>query len=114
MLSGTPALISRTANPHSPAGVYQVLDGLGSADRQMAQRLYEAVDRLDDDRKHVVHLHYYQGLSIRQTAKVLNVATSTVKYRLREVLKILRIKLDVQKTGARPEQTIPIAEGESL
>ena len=29
----------------------------------------------------------------RETAKVLNVATSTVKYRLREVLKILKTKV---------------------
>ncbi len=83
-------------------------------ERQLAQRLYQAVDRLDEDRKHVVHLHYYQGLSIRQTAKVLNIATSTVKYRLREVFKILRVKLDVRETGLEQKQTIPIAKGDSL
>jgi len=84
------------------------------AERQLALRLYEAVDQLDEDRKHVVHLHYYQGLSIRETAKVLNVATSTVKYRLREVFKVLRIKLGVQETGFEQKQTIPITKGESL
>jgi len=65
------------------------------AERQLAQRLYQAVDQLDDDKKHAVHLHYYQGLSIRETAKVLDVATSTVKYRLREVFKILKTKISV-------------------
>jgi RNA polymerase sigma-70 factor (ECF subfamily) len=84
------------------------------ADRQLAQRLYETVDQLDYDKKHVVHLHYYQGLSIRETAKVLGIATSTVKYRLREVFKILRIKLGVRETSTQQEQTIPIAKGESL
>jgi len=69
------------------------------AERQLAQRLYEAVEDLDEDKKHVVHLHYYQGLSIRETAKVLDVATSTVKYRLREVFKALRAKLGVRETG---------------
>jgi len=63
------------------------------AELQLAQRMYEAVDQLDEDKKHIVHLHYYQGLSIRETAKVLNIATSTVKYRLREVFKILKQKL---------------------
>ena len=48
------------------------------AERQLALRLYETVDQLDDDKRHVVHLHYYQGLSIRETAKVLGIATSTV------------------------------------
>jgi len=67
------------------------------AERQLAQRLYEAVDKLDEDKKHVVHLHYYQGLSIRETAKVLDIATSTVKYRLREVMKILKDKLIVEE-----------------
>ena len=83
-------------------------------ERQLAQRLYEAVDRLDEDRKHVVHLHHYQGLSIRETAKVLNIATSTVKYRLREVFKALRAKLGVRETGLKQKQKIPIAKGESL
>ncbi len=84
------------------------------AERQLAQRLYQAVGRLDEDKKHVVHLHYYQGLSIRETAKVLDIATSTVKYRLREVFKALRIKLGVRETGTQQRQTIPIAKGESL
>jgi RNA polymerase sigma-70 factor (ECF subfamily) len=84
-----------------------------AADRQMAQRLYEAVDQLDDDKKHVVHLHYYQQLSIRQTAKVLNVATSTVKYRLREVLSILRVRLGVEENEPDQARTIPIANGET-
>lgn len=84
------------------------------AERQLAQRLYEAVGRLDEDKKHVVHLHYYQGLSIRETAKVLDIATSTVKYRLREVFKALRVKLGVRETGTQQRQTIPIAKGELL
>jgi len=83
------------------------------AERQLAMRLYEAVDKLDEDKKHVVHLHYYQGLSLRETAKVLNIATSTVKYRLREVLKNLRIKLGGE-TEFEQKQTIPIAKGESI
>jgi len=84
------------------------------AEHQLAQRIYEMVDQFDEDKKHVVHLHYYQGLSIRETAKVLDIATSTVKYRLREVFKALRAKLGVRETGFEQKQTIPIAKGESL
>lgn len=83
------------------------------ADRQMAQRLYEAVDHLDDDKRHVVHLHYYQQLSIRQTAKVLNVAVSTVKYRRREVLRILRVRLGVEENEANVARAIPVVKGET-
>ena len=84
------------------------------AQRQLSRQLYEAVDRLDEDKKQTVHLHYYQGLSIRETAKVMGVATSTVKYRLREVFKILRIKLGVRRSAHEQKQTIPIAQGERI
>jgi len=84
-----------------------------AADRQMAQRLYEAVDQLDDDQKHVVHLHYYQQLSIRQTARVLNVATSTIKYRLREALGILRTTLRVGEHEPDVARATPVAKGET-
>ncbi len=87
---------------------------INTAERQLVQRIYQMVDQFDEDKKHVVHLHYYQGLSIRETAKVLNIATSTVKYRLREVFKALRAKLGVRETGFEQKQTIPIAKGESL
>jgi RNA polymerase sigma-70 factor (ECF subfamily) len=81
------------------------------AERQMALRLYEVVDELDEDKKHVVHLHYYQGLSLRETAKVLDIATSTIKNRLRGVFKALRAKFDVQETIFEQKQTIPITKG---
>jgi len=84
------------------------------AERQLAQRLYQAVDRLDEDKKHVVHLHYYQGLSIRETAKVLNIATSTVKYRLREVFKVLRAKIALEKNTCEQEETFLIRKGELI
>ena len=84
------------------------------AERQLARRLYETVDQLDEDKRNIVHLHYYQGLSIRETAKVLGIATSTVKYRLREVLRILRVKVGVEENELNLEQTIPIVKGESI
>ena len=63
------------------------------AEQDMARRLYELVEDLDEDKRQVVHLHYYEVLSLKQTALVLDIATSTVKYRLREALKVLRTQL---------------------
>lgn len=63
-----------------------------AAERDLARQLYRCVDELDEDRKQAVHLHYYQGLSLQETADVLGIATSTVKYRLREALDRLRAK----------------------
>jgi RNA polymerase sigma-70 factor (ECF subfamily) len=84
------------------------------AECQLAQRLYHAVEQLDEDKKHVVHLHYYQGLSIREIAKVLDIATSTVKYRLREVMKILRKKMCVEENENLQKKTISIAKGKVI
>ena len=83
------------------------------AERQLAQQLYETVDKLDGGKRDVVYLHYYQGLSIRETAKVLSVATSTVKYRLREVFKILRNKLDTEENEI-DKRLFPVPKGERI
>ena len=65
-----------------------------AAGRHLAERVYALVDRLDEGKKQVVHLHYYQGLSLRDTAYALNIAASTVKYRVREALRFLRSHVD--------------------
>lgn len=63
-----------------------------AAERDLAMRLFALVAQLDADKQEVIHLHYYQGLSLKETAEVLGVAASTVKYRLREALDFLRSK----------------------
>jgi RNA polymerase sigma-70 factor (ECF subfamily) len=63
-----------------------------TAERELANRLYALVEQLEDSSRETVHLHYYQGLSISETAEVLNVATSTVKYRLREALNFMKAR----------------------
>ncbi len=65
-----------------------------AAERDAAVRLYALVAQLDDEKKEAVHLHYYQGLSLSETAEVLGVAASTVKYRLREALEFLRTRCE--------------------
>jgi RNA polymerase sigma-70 factor (ECF subfamily) len=61
-----------------------------AAEREMAHQLYRWVDELEDDKKQTVHLHYYQNLTLNETAEALGVAASTVKYRLREAVDFLR------------------------
>lgn len=50
-----------------------------------------AIDRLADDLKEVVHLHYYQGLTYDEIAKVIGVHPDTVKRM------IARAKVALQK-----------------
>lgn len=74
--------------------------GLGpdraAAAADLAAAVYAAVDGLDADLRETVHLHYYQGLTLEQTAGVLGVASSTVKYRLRQALDRLQERLVVR------------------
>lgn len=64
-----------------------------AADRDSAHQLYSAVEELEEDHRLAIHLHYYQGLTLEDTAATLNVATSTVKYRLRQALNKLEAAL---------------------
>ena len=59
----------------------------------MAATLYASVDELEPDLRHSVQLHYYQGLTLQETADAMGVASSTVKYRLRQALAELQRKL---------------------
>ena len=73
-----------------------------TAEREMAHQLYRWVDELDEEKKQTVHLHYYQNLTLNETAKALGVATSTVKYRLREALDFLRRRsVEMERTERR-------------
>ena len=64
-----------------------------AAERDLALRLYALVERLEEEARQVLHLHYYQELSIAETAEVLGVSGSTVKYRLRAALEQLRSRM---------------------
>lgn len=76
------------------------------AERDLATRLYRLVDTLDDDTRELIHLHYYQQLSIREVSEALNIATSTVKYRLRQALDFLRTRaVEPQLQTINPGQT---------
>ena len=65
-----------------------------AAQRDIAAHVFGLVEKLDDEARETVHLHYYQGLTLDQTAEVLSVAVSTMKYRLRRALEVLRERVD--------------------
>lgn len=61
-----------------------------AAEAERAARLYAIVDELDENARQAIHLHYYQDLTLRETAEILNIPTSTLKYRLRGALDAIR------------------------
>jgi RNA polymerase sigma-70 factor, ECF subfamily len=71
-----------------------------AVERDSAHRLYTAVEQLGEEQREVIHLHYYQGLTIQETADALAIATSTVKYRLRNALDLLQSRLAEPKIHA--------------
>jgi RNA polymerase sigma-70 factor (ECF subfamily) len=77
-----------------------------AAERDLAVRLYRLVDQLRPEVRDTVHLHYYQGLSILETSEALEVATSTVKYRLREALSFLRGRMGEADGAAVPRVSV--------
>jgi RNA polymerase sigma-70 factor (ECF subfamily) len=64
----------------------------------LAKVLYASVDRLEPEIRDCIHLHYYQGLTLQETADAMEVAASTVKYRLRQAL----VRLQKSFTTGRP------------
>jgi len=63
------------------------------ASADLAATIFAMVDNLESDLRDTVHLHYYQELTLQETADALGVATSTVKYRLRQALAELQKRL---------------------
>jgi len=68
----------------------------------LAATLYSSVDQLEPDLRDTVHLHYYQELSLQETADAMGVAASTVKYRLRQALSELELKMNPQRGTVNP------------
>jgi RNA polymerase sigma factor (sigma-70 family) len=63
----------------------------------MRAALFKYVEDLEPDVRATVHCHYYQELTLQETADALGIATSTVKYRLRQALDELQKKLGTEK-----------------
>ena len=68
----------------------------------LAARLFACVDALEVAVRDTVHLHYYQELTLQETAAALGIATSTVKYRLRQALTELQKKAAEDFGTTRP------------
>jgi RNA polymerase sigma-70 factor (ECF subfamily) len=73
-----------------------------AARHDLAGALYAAVERLAPELRATVHLHYFQELTLQETADALGVATSTVKYRLRQALAELEKHVDAGASPRRP------------
>ncbi len=69
--------------------------------------LFTRVEELDPDLRAVVHCHYYQELTLQETADALEVSAGTVKNRLRQAVAALQKNLAEPGKSPRlsPSQT---------
>lgn len=58
--------------------------------RLLAKKLSAALERLSVDDRALVHLHYYEGLSLAEVAEILGVSRDALKMRLSRVRQKLR------------------------
>jgi RNA polymerase sigma-70 factor (ECF subfamily) len=71
-----------------------------AASGDLAKHVFAAVDRLNPELRETVHLHYYQELTLQETADAMGVSASTVKYRLRQALSALETDLKPKPVAA--------------
>lgn len=76
-----------------------------AARNDLSAATYAAVDELPPELRDTVHLHYYQELTLQETADALGVATSTVKYRVRQALTELQQKIAPSSIGKISQTT---------
>jgi RNA polymerase sigma factor (sigma-70 family) len=69
----------------------------------LEKTVYANVDALDPELRETIHLHYYQELTLQETADALGIAASTVKYRLRQALEQLQKKLQSEAAPKAPK-----------
>ena len=86
-----------TAHPASEPAPDEVV-----ASRNLHATVFGFVDALDPDLRDTIHLHYYQELTLQETANAMGVALSTVKYRQHKALSELQKKLASPSSILKP------------
>jgi len=77
-----------------------------AARTDQANQLFARVDQLPPELRDAIHLHYYQGLTLQETADAMEIATSTVKYRLRQALDELQKHFDAERRQSEPPNSL--------
>jgi RNA polymerase sigma-70 factor (ECF subfamily) len=68
--------------------------------------VFKYVDALEPSLRDTIHLHYYQQLTLQETADAMEVALNTVKYRRQQALAELQKKLTSQPSPLKPVTAI--------
>ena len=88
---------------HDPSLLESVEDEsvFASPDREMAESVQEMLNQVSPASGAVLSLHYLHGMSLRETADILEISIGTAKSRLAYGLSTLREKLDMNHHDGR-------------
>jgi len=75
-----------------------------ASDLDAARKIHASVARLPEEERQAIHLHYYQNLTLAESAEVMALPLGTLKYRLRGALDRLRRDLPAAELP-RPART---------
>ncbi|WP_239938858.1 RNA polymerase sigma factor [Rubneribacter badeniensis] len=76
----------------------------------VADEVWEAVRRLPDHLRLVVHLHYLEGYPVADVARLIGCNPNTVRTRLHRARKKLKLDLEKEaKHGTNAPESLPIA-----
>ena len=70
------------------------------AERDTTASVWQSVDALPNDLRQTVHLHYFQELTLQETADALGIAVSTVKFRVNTA--IGQLQKSLAEPGLKP------------
>jgi len=73
-----------------------------AAKQDLQATVFQAVDSLEPELRDTIHLHYYQELTLQETAEAMGVALSTVKYRQNQAVTQLQKKLSSSAKSLNP------------
>ncbi|PPL04225.1 RNA polymerase sigma factor [Parapedobacter indicus] len=66
---------------------------------EVMESLYHAIEKLPTGCREVVHLRYFEGMSIQEVAEQLNISVNTVKTQKMRALRSLRLQLRTLSVG---------------
>ncbi len=70
------------------------LPDIPEADKSAEVELRLVIERLEPKLRVVIILHYLEGFSLQEMAEILQVPVGTIKFRLHQARKALRVELD--------------------
>ncbi len=88
------------------SGLYELLSSASIGEAERDEKLHDALSALSEKIREVIHLHYFEELSIAQIAERLSLPAGTVKWRLCEGRRQLRKEYGIMEKDYNEHEDI--------